>query len=189
VSNWAAWQIAKALGISERLGLARFESLQAYYTIAGRDLERELVPMLQSEQLGLMVWSPLAGGLLSGKFGPGSNNPEDARRTNFDFPPVDKDRAWKCVEVMREVGDAHGASVARVALAWLLAKPHVTTVIVGAKSVEQLDDNLAAADLTLSPEEVAQLDKVSELPPEYPGWMMARQGGSRVPEPFAPAKG
>jgi aryl-alcohol dehydrogenase-like predicted oxidoreductase len=187
VSNWAAWKIAKALGLSEAKDYARFESLQAYYSIAGRDLERDLVPMLRAEQLGLMVWSPLAGGLLSGKFGPGSNNPTDARRTNFDFPPVDKDRAWKCVEVMREVGDAHGASVARVALAWLLAKPAVMSIIIGAKTLEQLDDNLAAVDLVLTPEEIARLDEVSELPAEYPGWMFARQGASRTPRPFKKA--
>ena len=186
VSNWAAWKIAKAVGLSEAKGYARFETLQAYYTIAGRDLERELVPMLTSERLGLMVWSPLAGGLLSGKFGPGSNNPENARRTNFDFPPVNLDRAWACVEVMREVAQAHGASVARVALAWLLAKPHVMSVIIGAKTVEQLDDNLAAVGLELTPEELARLDEVSDLPAEYPGWMFARHGGARVPTPFMP---
>jgi aryl-alcohol dehydrogenase-like predicted oxidoreductase len=187
VSNWAAWKIAKALGLSEAKGYARFETLQAYYSIAGRDLERDLIPMLSSEQLGLMVWSPLAGGLLSGKFGPGSNNPQDARRTNFDFPPVDKDRAWRCVEVMREVGEAHGASVARVALAWLLAKPAVMSIIIGAKTLEQLDDNLAAVDLALTGEEIARLDEVSELPAEYPGWMLGRQGASRVPRPFKKA--
>jgi len=187
VSNWSAWKIAKALGLSEAKGYARFETLQAYYSIAGRDLERELVPMLTSEQLGLMVWSPLAGGLLSGKFGPGSNNPEGSRRATFDFPPVDKDRAWKVVEVMREVGDAHGVSVARVALAWLLAKPAVMSVIIGAKTLEQLDDNLAAVGLTLTPEEMARLDEVSELPPEYPGWMLARQGANRRPKPFVKA--
>jgi len=184
VSNWQAWKIAKALGVSEAKGYARFETLQAYYSIAGRDLERELVPMLTSEQLGLMVWSPLAGGLLSGKFGPGSNNPEDARRTNFDFPPVDRDRAWKVVEVMRQVGETHGVSVARVALAWLLHKPAVMSVIIGAKTLEQLDDNLAAADLVLTAEEMARLDEVSDLPAEYPGWMLSRQGASRVPKPF-----
>jgi aryl-alcohol dehydrogenase-like predicted oxidoreductase len=187
VSNWQAWKIAKALGLSEAKGYARFETLQAYYSIAGRDLERELVPMMASEGLGLMVWSPLAGGLLSGKFGPGSNNPEDARRTNFDFPPVDKDRAWKCVEVMREVGEAHGTSVARVALAWLLAKPQVMSIIIGAKTLEQLDDNLAAADLQLTAEELARLDEVSAIPAEYPGWMVGRQGASRVPKPFQKA--
>ncbi|WP_337187944.1 aldo/keto reductase [Phenylobacterium sp.] len=186
VSNWAAWKIAKALGLSEARNYARFETLQAYYTIAGRDLERDLVPMLESEQLGLMVWSPLAGGLLSGKFGPGSNNPEGSRRTTFDFPPVNQDRAWACIEVMREVGEAHGVSVAQVALAWLLAKPHVMSVIIGAKTVEQLDDNLAAVGLTLTPEEMTRLDAVSELPAEYPGWMFARQGSGRVPAPFKP---
>ena len=186
VSNWTAWKIAKALGISEAKGYARFETLQAYYSIAGRDLERELVPMLSSEKLGLMVWSPLAGGLLSGKFGPGSAAPNDARRASFYFPPVDKDRAWECIAAMREVGDARGVSVARVALAWLLAKPHVMSIIIGAKTVEQLDDNLAAADLELTPEEVAKLDAVSELPAEYPGWMLARQGSARIPEPFKP---
>jgi len=187
VSNWAAWRIAKALGRSELHGYARFETLQAYYSIAGRDLERELVPMMAEEGLGLMVWSPLAGGLLSGKFGPGSAAPNDARRASFDFPPVDKDRAWACVAAMREVGDAHGVSVARVALAWLLAKPQVMSVIIGAKTVEQLDDNLAAVNLTLSGDEIAKLDAVSDLPAEYPGWMLARQGGLRRPKPFVPA--
>ena len=189
VSNWAAWKIAKALGRSEAHGYARFETLQAYYSIAGRDLERELVPMLTEEKLGLMVWSPLAGGLLSGKFGPGANTPEGARRVAFDFPPVDKDRAWPIVEIMREIGKGHDVSVARVALAWLLAKPHVMSVIIGAKTTEQLDDNLAAADLTLTAEEIARLDAASELSPEYPGWMLQRQGGSRRPRAFVPAKG
>jgi aryl-alcohol dehydrogenase-like predicted oxidoreductase len=184
VSNWPAWKIMKALGISDHKDLNRFATLQAYYSIAGRDLERELVPMMQDQGVGLMVWSPLAGGLLSGKFGPGSNGPEGARRTVFDFPPVDRDRAWACVDVMREVAEAHGTSVARVALAWVLAKPFVTSVIIGAKTVEQLEDNLAAADLTLTPEEIAALDAVSALPGEYPGWMLERQGGGRVPKPF-----
>jgi aryl-alcohol dehydrogenase-like predicted oxidoreductase len=185
VSNWAAWKIAKAVTLSEAKGLARFETLQAYYSIAGRDLERDLIPMLTSERLGLMVWSPLAGGLLSGKFGPGSAAPNDARRATFDFPPVDKDRAWSCIAAMREIGDAHGVSVARVALAWLLDKSHVMSIIIGAKTVEQLDDNLAAVDLVLTPEETMRLDEVSALPSEYPGWMFERQGGGRVPAPFA----
>jgi aryl-alcohol dehydrogenase-like predicted oxidoreductase len=183
VSNWTAWRIAKALGISEAKGYERFETLQAYYSIAGRDLERELGPLITEEKLGLMVWSPLAGGLLSGKYGPGSN-PNEGRRLNFDFPPVDKDRARKCIAVMREIGDAHGVSVARVALAWLLHKSHVMSVIIGAKTVEQLDDNLAAATLSLSDAEMARLDEVSVLPAEYPGWMTERQDRNRVPLPF-----
>lgn len=188
VSNWAAWKIARALGISEAKGYARFETLQAYYSIAGRDLERELVPMLTEEKLGLMVWSPLAGGLLSGKFGPGAPTPEGARRTAFDFPPVDTARAWACVAVMREVAASHGVSVAQVALAWLLAKPQVMSIIIGAKSLAQLEDNLAAADLVLTTEDMARLDEVSALPSEYPGWMLERQGSGRRPKPFVAAK-
>jgi aryl-alcohol dehydrogenase-like predicted oxidoreductase len=186
-SNWAAWKMMKALGVADQRGWARFETLQAYYSIAGRDLERELVPMMQDQGVGLMVWSPLAGGLLSGKFGPGSNGPEGARRTGFDFPPVNRDRAWACVAEMRKVAEAHGASVARVALAWILAKPFVTTVIIGAKRMDQLEDNLAAAELVLSPEQIAALDAVSALPPEYPGWMFERQGAARAPKPFKPS--
>jgi aryl-alcohol dehydrogenase-like predicted oxidoreductase len=186
VSNWTAWRIAKALGMSEAKGWGRVETLQAYYSIAGRDLERELVPLMTEEKIGLMVWSPLAGGLLSGKYGR-DTSPNDGRRVTFDFPPVDKDRAWACIDVMREIGDAHGVSVARVALAWLLSKPHVMSVIIGAKSIQQLDDNLAAADLQLSDEDIVRLDQVSALPPEYPGWMVERQARNRLPEPF-PAK-
>ena len=184
VSNWQAWRIMKALGVADLHGLSRPVSLQAYYTIAGRDLEREIVPLLTEEKVGLMVWSPLAGGLLSGKFGPGSNGPEGARRASFDFPPVDKGRAWTCVAAMREIAEAKGVSVARVALAWLLAKPWVSSVIIGAKTAEQLADNIAATELTLSADEMAELDKVSALPPEYPGWMLARQGELRRPKPF-----
>ena len=184
VSNWAAWKIAKALGISEAKGYMRFETLQAYYSIAGRDLERELVPMLTAEKLGLMVWSPLAGGLLSGKFGPGAPTAEGSRRASFDFPPVNTDRAWACVAVMREIGKKHGVSVARIALAWVLAKPFVMSVIIGAKTVDQLADNLAAVDLKLTADEVAKLDEVSALPEEYPNWMFARQAPQRAPRPF-----
>jgi aryl-alcohol dehydrogenase-like predicted oxidoreductase len=183
VSNWQAWKIMKAQGVADKKGYARFETLQAYYSIAGRDLERELVPMMQDQKVGLMVWSPLAGGLLSGKYGPGSNGPEGARRTQFDFPPVDKDRAWKCVDAMRAIGKAHDVSVARVALAYILHKPFVTTVIIGAKNIEQLDDNIAATKLTLSDAEMKTLDDVSALPGEYPGWMLERQGAERVPQP------
>ncbi|MBK0082194.1 aldo/keto reductase [Kosakonia sp. S58] len=179
VSNWAAWQIAKALGISERLGLARFASLQAYYTIAGRDLERELVPMMQSENVGLMVWSPLAGGLLSGKYGRDGKAEAGGRRVEFDFPPVNKDRAFDCVDVMRTIADSKGVSVAQIALAWLLHQQAVTSVIIGAKRPEQLDDNLAATTVQLSDEELKQLDAVSALPREYPGWMLERQGEYR----------
>ena len=179
VSNWAAWQIVKALGIAERLGLARFESLQAYYTVAGRDLERELIPMLRSEGVGLMVWSPLAGGLLSGKYGREQQAEAGSRRIAFDFPPVDKDRAWDCIDAMRPIAQAKGVSVAQVALAWLLHQPQVTSVIIGAKRPEQLADNIAATQVALSADELQQIDAVSRLPPEYPGWMFERQGEYR----------
>jgi len=184
VSNWTAWKMAKALGISERLGLARFETVQAYYSIAGRDLEREIVPLLQEEKLGLMVWSPLAGGLLSGKFGPGAPGNGEGRRTTFDFPPVNQDRAWACVGAMREVAEKHGSGVATVALAYVLAKPFVMSVIIGAKRMEQLEQNLAATKLTLDADDMAKLDAVSALPAEYPGWMLERQGSGRIPAPF-----
>ncbi len=179
VSNWAAWQIMKALGIAERLGLARFESLQAYYTIAGRDLERELAPMLKSEGVGLMVWSPLAGGLLSGKYRRDGEAEAGSRRAAFDFPPVDRDRAYDTVDAMRQIADTRGVSVAQIALAWLLHQPVVTSVIIGAKRVDQLEDNLAATDIRLTQEELAALNEVSALAPEYPGWMHVRQGEFR----------
>jgi aryl-alcohol dehydrogenase-like predicted oxidoreductase len=186
VSNWESWKIAKALGISEFKNLARFDTLQAYYSIAGRDLERDIVPMLEAEKTGLLVWSPLAGGLLSGKFSRENQKPEGTRRSEFDFPLVDKERTWKILDVIAPIAKAHDCSAARVSLAWLLTKPFVTSVIIGAKRPDQLEDNLAAVDLKLTPEELKQLDEVSTLPPEYPGWMLPFQGASRlkpVPRP------
>ena len=177
--NLAAWQIAKSLGVSAQRGLARFESLQMYYSIAGRDLEREVVPLAQDQDLAILPWSPLAGGLLSGKFARDTAGPNDARRTVFDFPPVDKDRAFACIEAMRPMAEARGCSVARVALAWLLHQRPVTSVIIGAKTVDQLTDNIAAGEVGLETDELAVLDAVSALPPEYPGWMVARQSTER----------
>jgi aryl-alcohol dehydrogenase-like predicted oxidoreductase len=179
-SNWQAWKIAKALGISELRNLARFDTLQAYYSIAGRDLEREIIPLLESEGVGLLVWSPLAGGLLSGKFSRTNQKPADSRRTEFDFPLVDKERTWKILDVMAPIAKAHGCSPARVSLAWLLAKPVVTSVIIGAKRNDQLQDNLAAIELALTQDELKRLDEVSALPPEYPGWMSKFQGADRL---------
>ena len=179
VSNWAAWQVVKAVGVAERLGLSRFESLQAYYTVAGRDLEREIVPMLKSEGLGLMVWSPLAGGLLSGKYRPGANAESGSRRQSFDFPPVDRERADVVIDAMRPLADARDVSVAQIALAWLLHQPPVTSVIVGAKRPDQLADNIAATRVVLSADELKALGDASALPAEYPGWMFERQGELR----------
>ena len=182
--NMAAWQIMKSLAVSDKSGFARFVSVQAYYTIAGRDLEREVVPMLQDQALGLMVWSPLAGGLLSGKYKAADDKgPGGARRAAFDFPLVDKERAFKCVDAMRPIAQQHEVSVAQIALAWLLAKPFLSSVIIGARSMDQLRDNVASTRVRLTAEETQLLDAVSELPPEYPGWMIAYQGQSRVLPP------
>ena len=178
--NLSAWEITKALWIAQREGYARFESVQAYYTLAGRDLEREIVPLARDQNLAILPWSPLAGGLLSGKFTRDGKGPQGARRLAFDFPPVDRDRVFNCIDAMRPIAEAHGASVARVALAYLLHKPHVTSVIIGAKNDEQLTDNIAATELRLSEQEMSTLDKVSALPAEYPGWMLERQGSDRL---------
>lgn len=180
-SNLPAWYAMKALAISEARGWARFVSGQLFYAIAARDIERELVPLAQEEGLAILPWSPLAGGLLSDKFKAGEQGPADARRTQFDFPLVDKARAFTCIDAMSAIAREHGASVARVALAYLLHKPFVTSVIIGAKSDEQLADNLAASELTLSHDELARLDAVSALPPEYPGWMLEFQNRDREP--------
>ncbi|PEQ12093.1 aldo/keto reductase [Novosphingobium sp. PC22D] len=177
VSNWAAWQIVKALGISERRGWESFASLQAYYSVAGRDLETELVPMLESEGLGLMVWSPLAGGFLSGKYTRESEG--EGRRANFDFPPIDKERAYDLVALMREIAGRHDASVPQVALSWLLSKPVVTSLIVGARKAEQLTDNLGATRFALFPDDIARLDGAMPAGSTYPGWMIERQAAYR----------
>src|ERR1035437_2384928 len=179
-SNWQAWKITKALGVSEFKNLARFDTLQAYYSIAGRDLERELVPLLEAERTGLLVWSPLAGGLLSGKFSRENQKPEGSRRSEFDFPMVDKERTWKILDAMAPIAKAHSCSAARISLAWLLTKPVVTSVIIGAKRLDQLEDNIAAVDLRLTEDELKRLDEVSALPSEYPGWMIPRQNQTRL---------
>src|SRR4029453_6355879 len=180
VSNWQAWKIARSIGVAEFKTLTRFDTLQAYYSIAGRDLEREIVPLLEAEKIGLLVWSPLAGGLLSGKFGPTNQKPENSRRSELDFPIVNKERTWRILDAMSPMARAHRCSAARISLAWLLTRPMVTSVIIGAKRLDQLEDNLAAVDLKLSEEEIKQLDEVSALPPEYPGWMLEWQGHGRL---------
>lgn len=181
LSNWAAWQVAKAQGIAERKGYAPIASLQAYYTIAGRDLEREVVPMLRSEGIGLMVWSPLAGGFLSGKFT--RDGEGEGRRAGFDFPPVDKQRGFDIIDVLREMAEARGRSVAQLALAWLLHRPVVSTVIIGAKRPDQLADNLGSVEVEFSVDDLARLDAASRLAPEYPGWMLERQSDYRGTSP------
>jgi aryl-alcohol dehydrogenase-like predicted oxidoreductase len=184
-SNLPAWVASKAITYAEENHLARFQSAQVYYSIAGRDIEREIAPLCQAEGVAVLSWSPLAGGLLSGKFDPEKKGPADARRTSFDFPPVNMDRLPRVLAALRKVAEATDVSVARVALAWQLTKPFVTSVIVGAKKPEQLKDNLAAVDLRLSPEHTKLLDEASALPAEYPGWMVEFQN---VRDPRGAAK-
>jgi len=180
VSNHAAWHIAKSLGISERRQLARFESIQAYYSLAGRELEREIVPLANDQQLAILPWSPLAGGFLSGKFTRDAQGPEGARRSTFDFPPVDREKAFRIIDVIRPIATRHEATVARVALAWLLHQSAVTSVIIGAKTREQLLDNMAATEVRLTAEDLTALNEVSALAREYPGWMLERIGTERL---------
>ncbi len=188
VSNWEAWKIMKANGIAAQHGWARIETTQVYYSIAGRDLEQETVPMMADQSIGCLVWSPLAGGFLSGNgtvslpaWSGDGVAPEPGRRAAFDFPPIDKEKADRIVVAMRGVAKAHGVSVARVALAWVRQKPFVTSTIIGAKTMEQLNDNLEAVTLTLTPEEIAMLDDVSADRAQYPYWMIKRNNSTRVP--------
>lgn len=183
-SNWAAWKLQRALDVSEFKNLARFDTLQAYYSIAGRELERELIPLMENSKTGLLVWSPLAGGLLSGKFSRENQKPENSRRSEFDFPIVDKERVWKILDVINPIAKEHNSTVARIALAWLLAKPVVTSVIIGAKNMKQLTDNIGSVDIELTSAQLKALDEVSELPPEYPGWMIPFQAQDRMDPKF-----
>ena len=181
-SNYTGWQLMKALGVSDRLGLTRFVSQQIYYSLQARDAESELVPVAIDQGLGILVWSPIAGGLLSGKYRRDQEAPAGSRHLgDWDEPPVhDQDKLYDTVEVLVGIGEAHGVSAARVALAYLLAKPAVTSLIVGARTEEQLADNLAAADLTLTGDEVARLDDVSAQPLRYPHWHQAKTSADRL---------
>jgi aryl-alcohol dehydrogenase-like predicted oxidoreductase len=179
--NLPAWRAMKGLAYSDAHHLARFQSAQMYYSLANRDIEREVVPMAEDQRLAILPWSPLAGGLLSGKFDLDKPGPAGARRSTFDFPPVDRPRVQVVIDELREVSRATGLSVPRIALAWLLTRPFVTSVIIGAKTPEQLADNLGASDVRLDAEHVARLDVASALAPEYPGWMIERQNQNRRP--------
>jgi aryl-alcohol dehydrogenase-like predicted oxidoreductase len=181
--NLPAWVAMKALAYSDAHDRARFQSAQMYYSLANRDIEREIVPLAVDQGLAILPWSPLAGGLLSGKFDLDMPGPEGARRSAFDFPPIaDRRQVQGVIDALREVSQATAQSVPRVALAWLLTRPFVTSVIIGAKTPEQLADNLGASDVTLDAEHVAKLDAASTLAPQYPGWMVERQNENRRPE-------
>ena len=182
ISNWEAWKIMKANGIAECLGLTRLVTNQVYYSLAGRDIEQEMVPVMQDQNIACMVWSPLAGGYMAGKYTPGDGvKAEAGRRANFDFPPVDKEKADKTVFAMREIAKKHGVSVACVGLTWVRQKPFITSTIIGATTMEQLNDNLASVDFTLSAEEMARLDELSADRVQYPYWMISRNNTTRVP--------
>ncbi len=180
VCNHPAWMVMKANGYADKMGWTKFSALQYYYSIASRDVEREIVPMALSENLALMPWSPLAGGFLSGKFTRGKEKAGESRRDEFDFPPINKEKAFDIIELMLKIGKAHNVSAAQVALAWLAKKPGVTSIIIGARRTEQLEDNIASTKLVLDEKEMKELDDLSALTAEYPGWMLARQMQDRM---------
>jgi aryl-alcohol dehydrogenase-like predicted oxidoreductase len=169
-SNLPAWYLMKALAVSRDQRLERFRCTQSYYSLVGRELERETIPLLRDQGLGLLVWSPLAGGFLSGKFTRDGGD-ENARRAKFDFPPVNREKGFAILDVLGPIARTHGVTVPQVALAWILANDAVTSVIIGARKIAQLEDNVKAVDVTLTPEDLKQIDEVSKLTPEYPAWM------------------
>ena len=184
VSNYTAWQLMKALGIAARDHLPRFVCQQIYYSLQERSAEYELIPLAVDQGLGTLVWSPLAGGLLSGKYRRGQDAPAGSRHlTDWNEPPVyDQDKLYDTIEVLMEVAEGHGVSAAQAALAWLLRRPTVSSVVIGARTDQQLADNLSAADLTLTPEEVDRLEEVSRPPLLYPYWHQRATAASRLGE-------
>jgi len=178
-SNFSGWQLMKAQAASERLGVARYEALQAYYSLVGRDLEHELLPACRSERVGVLVWSPLAFGLLGGRYRRGEKAPEDLRVAQWGTPGTIDEQSWAVVDEVRRVAGARGVSPAQVALNWLLRRPGVTSVIVGARNARQLGDNLQSANWALGAEEMAQLDRVSERALPYPYWHQRKYNSER----------
>lgn len=178
VCNWPAWMVMKAQGIAEKNGWNKFIGLQYFYSLAGRDIEREVVPMAEDQKLGIMPWSPLAGGFLSGKY-TRENEAAEGRRANFDFPPVNKEKTYDIIDVISEIAGRHNATTAQVALAWVRMQKGITSTIIGAKTEKQLQDNLKSVNITLSEEELNRIDEVSALVKEYPQWMVERQAYGR----------
>lgn len=178
-SNWSARHLMKAIYVSRANGWAEFVSLQAYYSLVGRDLEHELLPLCREEGLGVLPWSPLSGGFLSGKYRRDNPSPEGARRSGFQFPPIDEARGFDAVEALERIAKEKNASVAQVALAWLLAQSGVTSIIVGANKMSQLEDNLRATDLRLTADEIESLSATTAPAPQYPQWMIALQNEGR----------
>jgi len=182
ISNHPAWMVVKANSYADKMGWTRFVASQNYYSIASRDIEREIIPMGLSENIGIMPWSPLAGGFLSGKFPRKNAVAGNSRRDAFDFPPLNKEKAYDIIDVMEEMAGRYKVSVATVALNWVIRQQGITSTIIGAKSLDQLNDNIKAVDLELSPSDLIQLNESSALSSEYPGWMVNRQLQGRWPE-------
>ena len=179
VCNWPAWMVMKAIGIAEKHGWNKFIGLQYYYSLSSRDIEREILPLAKDQNLALMPWSPLAGGFLSGKYTRNNEKAGDSRRDNFDFPPVNRPKAYDIIDVLIEVGKQYGVSAAQIALAWVRLQPGVTSTIIGAKNVDQLNDNVNSTAIELSADDLARINEVSALTKEYPGWMVERQAADR----------
>jgi aryl-alcohol dehydrogenase-like predicted oxidoreductase len=179
ICNWPAWMVAKAQIIAKYEGWQQFIGLQYYYSAVSRDIEHEVVPMAQQHKLAIFPWSPLAGGFLSGKFTRQQAGTGSSRREVFDFPPIDKEKAYTLVDVMKEIANTHKATVAQVALAWVRQQPGVTSTIIGAKNSKQLIDNISSIQITLSADDLKKVDAVSPLPLQYPGWMVKQQSGYR----------
>jgi len=179
VCNWPAWMVMKALGIAEKHGWNKFVGMQYFYSLSGRDIEREVLPLAKAENIGVMPWSPLAGGFLSGKYTRENEKAGNSRRDTFDFPPVNKEKAYAIVDILNEIGQQYQVKAAEIALAWVRQQPGVTSTIIGAKTPEQLKSNLHSTELTLNAGELKRIDEVSALAKEYPGWMVERQGNDR----------
>jgi aryl-alcohol dehydrogenase-like predicted oxidoreductase len=179
VCNWPAWMVMKAQGIATKQGWNRFEGMQYYYSLSSRDIEREVLPLAVDQKLAVMPWSPLAGGFLSGKYTRETQNSSGNRRDTFDFPPVNKEKAYDIIDVIIEIGKAHNVSAAQIALAWVRHQNAVTSTIIGAKNAAQLADNIKSTEITLSADDLKKIDEVSALPKEYPGWMVERQSADR----------
>jgi aryl-alcohol dehydrogenase-like predicted oxidoreductase len=177
--NWPAWMVMKAQGIAEKHGWNKFMGLQYFYSLAGRDIEREILPLAADQNLAVMPWSPLAGGFLSGKYTRNNEDGGDGRRAAFDFPPINKDKTFDIIDVINEVAKDHNTTAAAVALAWVRQQPGITSTIIGAKRIDQLNDNISSTEFELSAKYLQKIDEISALPKEYPGWMVERQGADR----------
>ena len=180
ICNWPAWVVMKALGIAEKHGWNKFVGMQYFYSLAGRDIEREIVPLATDQNLAIMPWSPLAGGFLGGKYSRNAAKAEGTRRDSFDFPPIDKEKTYDIIDVITEVAQQHNATVAEIALAWVRQQRGITSTIIGAKNIDQLNANIKSVDVQLTADDLEKIDKISALPKEYPGWMVERQSADRA---------